>query len=109
MFKKIKIEHQVKPEEMFDALMNTAIDGHIEIAKVLFKSNAEINLPSSINMCSETPLTLAACSGHLNLTLLFIDHGAHIEEVNYKGYTPLMQACINGHDDIVFILLQKGK
>lgn len=57
----------------------------------------------------ESPLTLAACGGHVDLALLLIDRGANIEEVNDEGYTPLMEAAREGHKDMVSVLLQRGK
>lgn len=57
----------------------------------------------------ESPLTLAACGGHVDLALLLIDRGANIEEVNDEGYTPLMEAAREGHEEMVNVLLTKGK
>jgi FOG: Ankyrin repeat len=57
----------------------------------------------------ESPLTLAACGGHVDLALLLIERGANIEEVNDEGYTPLMEAAREGHEEMVCVLLQKGK
>lgn len=56
----------------------------------------------------ESPLTLAACGGHVDLALLLIDRGANIEEVNDEGYTPLMEAAREGHEEMVNVLLSKG-
>lgn len=56
----------------------------------------------------ESPLTLAACGGHVDLAVLLIDRGANIEEVNDEGYTPLMEAAREGHEDMVAVLLQRG-
>ncbi len=56
----------------------------------------------------ESPLTLAACGGHVELAVLLIERGANIEEVNDEGYTPLMEAAREGHEDMVAILLQRG-
>ena len=39
----------------------------------------------------ESPLTLAACGGHVELAALLIERGASLEEVNDEGYTPLME------------------
>ena len=36
----------------------------------------------------ESPLTLAACGGHVELAMLLLERGANIEEVNDEGYTP---------------------
>ncbi len=56
----------------------------------------------------ESPLTLAACGGHTELAKLLIDRGANIEEVNDEGYTPLMEAAREGHEDMVALLLSCG-
>ena len=56
----------------------------------------------------ESPLTLAACGGHVDLALLLIERGANIEEVNDEGYTPLMEAAREGHDEMVSVLLSRG-
>lgn len=56
----------------------------------------------------ESPLTLAACGGHVHLALLLIERGANIEEVNDEGYTPLMEAAREGHEDMVAVLLDRG-
>ena len=33
----------------------------------------------------ESPLTLAACGGHVELAMLLLERGANIEEVNDEG------------------------
>ena len=56
----------------------------------------------------ESPLTLAACGGHVELAMLLLERGAHIEEVNDEGYTPLMEASREGHEEMVALLLSQG-
>lgn len=81
------------------------MDGHVEVARLLLDSGAQVNMPTD---SFESPLTLAACGGHVELALLLIDRGANIEEVNDEGYTPLMEAAREGHEDMVSVLLSKG-
>lgn len=56
----------------------------------------------------ESPLTLAACGGHVELAALLIERGANLEEVNDEGYTPLMEAAREGHEEMVALLLAQG-
>jgi ankyrin repeat protein len=48
------------------------------------------------------------CGGHVDLAMLLIERGANIEEVNDEGYTPLMEAAREGHDEMVSLLLTQG-
>ena len=38
----------------------------------------------------------------------FFFRGANIEEVNDEGYTPLMEAAREGHEEMVALLLSQG-
>ncbi len=38
----------------------------------------------------------------------YIGKGAHVNAVNIYGYTPLMEAAVNGYSEIVRILLKNG-
>ena len=80
-------------------------DGHVEVARLLLDSGAQVNMPAD---SFESPLTLAACGGHVDLAELLIQRGAAIEEVNDEGYTPLMEAAREGHEEMVTLLLKKG-
>lgn len=53
----------------------------------------KVNMPTD---SFESPLTLAACGGHVELAMLLLERGANIEEVNDEGYTPLMEAAREG-------------
>lgn len=68
-------------------------------------SGAQVNMPAD---SFESPLTLAACGGHVELAALLIERGANLEEVNDEGYTPLMEAAREGHEEMVALLLAQG-
>ena len=65
----------------------------------------QVNMPAD---SFESPLTLAACGGHVELANLLIERGANLEEVNDEGYTPLMEAAREGHEEMVALLLAHG-
>ena len=39
--------------------------------------------------------------------MLLLERGANIEEVNDEGYTPLMEAAREGHEEMVALLLSQ--
>jgi hypothetical protein len=45
---------------MHTALMEASMDGHVEVARLLLDSGAQVNMPAD---SFESPLTLAACGG----------------------------------------------
>ena len=53
----------------------------MEVARLLLDSGAQVNMPAD---SFESPLTLAACGGHVELAALLIERGANLEEVR-KG------------------------
>ena len=57
----------------------------------------------------ESPLTLAACGGHVELARMLLAQGASIEEKNDEGYTPLMEAAREGHIEISALFLDQGR
>lgn len=86
-------------------LLSFMQDGHVEVARLLLDSGAQVNMPAD---SFESPLTLAACGGHVELAALLIERGANLEEVNDEGYTPLMEAAREGHEEMVALLLAQG-
>lgn len=48
------------------------------MARLLLDSGAQVNMPAD---SFESPLTLAACGGHVELAALLIERGANLEEV----------------------------
>ncbi len=61
---------------------NNYLDGHVEVARLLLDSGAQVNMPAD---SFESPLTLAACGGHVELAMLLLERGANIEEVRYNN------------------------
>ena len=57
-------DQEHKTDEMHTALMEASMDGHVEVARLLLDSGAQVNMPAD---SFESPLTLAACGGTYNI------------------------------------------
>ena len=72
------------------ALLYAARDGHMEAAKALLESGANINEVSTSEKTS--PLVMATINGHFDLAKLFVDWGADPNLSNNQGLTALYAA-----------------
>lgn len=63
---------------LYSLCVSLSQDGHVEVARLLLDSGAQVNMPAD---SFESPLTLAACGGHVELAALLIERGANLEEV----------------------------
>lgn len=83
-FKALRVASQVAKTQLFRCLSRHSLcvslsqDGHVEVARLLLDSGAQVNMPAD---SFESPLTLAACGGHVELAALLIERGANLEEV----------------------------
>jgi ankyrin repeat protein len=68
-----------------------------KIAHLVVKGNADPNVAKS---SGSTALSLAAMYGNDTTAYSLIASGANIEVTGYQGYTPLMNACAKGHDNV---------
>ena len=46
--------------------MEASMDGHVEVARLLLDSGAQVNMPAD---SFESPLTLAACGGMIDFVI----------------------------------------
>jgi ankyrin repeat protein len=98
---------------MYVASMN----GDVEILKLLYKSNADINAESqrrqpylfeSVDCYKNHALNAAAFEDHEPIVNFLIDHGADINhESGYCG-SPLSSAAAAGNGSMVRLLIEKG-
>jgi hypothetical protein len=56
--------------------------------------------------CSARGFLLAAVTGDRRGTALFLEAGVNTEISNERGWTPLMLAAFNGHDDVIRVLIK---
>ncbi|KAA8646822.1 Ankyrin-2 [Aspergillus tanneri] len=86
-------------------LYSAAMNGHVEVLRLLLDKPADLNIPNNSGM---TLLNSAAESGHLEVVRLLLDRGADITVTNSSGWTPLNSAADSGHLEVVRLLLDRG-
>lgn len=69
------------------SLLQTAIWGHVEIARLLLQYGARMNEQASDT--GSTALHVAVRNKHLELVQVLLEHGADINMRDYRGNTPL--------------------
>jgi ankyrin repeat protein len=85
-----------------NALMLAALNGDLELVKLLVSKDAEINKKGW------APLHYAAANGHDDVVKLLLDHSAYVDAGSPNGTTPLMMAARGDHLSTVKILLDNG-
>jgi ankyrin repeat protein len=79
--------------------------GRIDIADLLLKHHADINLR---NPSSGSVLVLASSKGEMEISSLLLQRGADVNFRTNEGFTSLHRAVQNGHLDVARYLLQSG-
>ena len=69
------------------ALLYAAREGHIDAARALVESGADVNMPSAGEKIS--PMVMAIINGHLDLGKYLLDHGADPNVTAITGITAL--------------------
>ena len=91
----------------FSGLGLSVFFGHVEIARLLVDSGADVNSPSR-NSIRVSPLHSAVESGNPALVDLLLTHGAAPDPVEFLEATPLHSAAARGNREMVRMLLAAG-
>ena len=84
-------------------LSASVVEGHFEVAQLLFAHGADINSLSD----NYTPLHIASAFGHLEIGKWLLDHGANVNCHVNGSWTPLHSAAGNGQLEVVRMLLER--
>jgi ankyrin repeat protein len=102
----VAISPEIKPAGRAEgSLHEAAMNGKLEKAKALIKSNPELVFSLHGDM---TPLQFAARYGEKDVAELLLANKAEVEARSSIGWTPLMHAAMAGHKEMVELLLAKG-
>ena len=86
-------------------LQIAATNGNLQIAAILLKANAHLDLKDKLG---NTALHYATDRNQVQMAQLLLDAGAAVDPENKNGMTPLMIAASRGNMDLVQALLAKG-
>ena len=92
--------------EGYTPLYMASDSGHRDRVEFLLEHHADVNLMSG--QISDTPLTMAAVMGEVEVARVLLHHGAFVDHRDNQGWTPLFVASRYGHLDIVQLLIQSG-
>jgi ankyrin repeat protein len=99
----------INPNQVDDngrtGLQIAAINGNLQIAAILIKANAHLDLKDKLG---NTALHLATDRNQVQMAQLLLDVKAAVDPENKIGMTPLMIAASRGNFEIVEALLAKG-
>ncbi len=99
------IDVNSKSADGFTPLHGAVQYNHADAVEMLLQAGAD---PMAMGH-NTTPLHVSARKGQIRISRKLIDAGADVNvAVGEMGFTPLMGAAINGHDEIVSLLLQSG-
>jgi ankyrin repeat protein len=104
--RKPKLLNEFAPDG-FQPLGLAAFFGHVEVARFLLESGAEVNTPSQ-NGLKVTPLHSAAAGRHYEIAMLLLERSANPNLRQEGDFVPLHSAAQNGQIEMVKILLQYG-
>ncbi|MBK8269553.1 MAG: ankyrin repeat domain-containing protein [Planctomycetes bacterium] len=95
-----------EPRAQWTALHLAAFANRLEMSRVLISKGARVGIRNDFG---ETPLYLASKEGHVGMIRLLLSHSADINETPKKGgFTPLMAAAFNGHNEAGQMLVANG-
>lgn len=87
-----------------ERLVSAARDGDFQEAQALLEFNPRLAKYSTFGV-RNSPIHFAAAQGHNEIVFLLLESGVEVNIRNYSGQTALMQACRNGHWEVVQTLV----
>jgi transcriptional regulator with XRE-family HTH domain len=103
----IDIDCPDRQKYAFTPLLHTAQMQNYDLMKLLLDRGADIDAVSGGDNSGNTPLMVCAWHGFYKGVELLLNLGACVNQQDDNGFTALIKACIQGHPDIVRILIEQ--
>jgi ankyrin repeat protein len=84
----------------FSVLYHAAFSGKVEIAELLLAQRGDVG--------QDTALHAATSGDHRTMAIWLLEHGAHVNGLNFEGKTPLRVARESGLEDMAVLLTERG-
>ncbi|OAA76622.1 ankyrin [Akanthomyces lecanii RCEF 1005] len=92
-----------RKQQTMSPLFQAAADGNVNVVKLLLERGGD---PFVVNNKGLTLTQITAGYGYLDVFQVLLDTGLDVD--THKGLTPLHHACVDGHADMVRMLLARG-
>lgn len=93
-------------------LILATIHGWADIVSQLISLGVDVNKPDGVHILTQegecTPLKHAVLNDRLQIAEALIAAGAKVDAADFSGWTPLMNASVEGQTEIVSLLLNHG-
>jgi ankyrin repeat protein len=95
-------------DDGFTALHLAVFGGQEDAARLLLERGADVNALSTAAFARVPPLGTAAFVRSTRLARLLLDAGADVNGQGEGGFTALHAAALNGDEDLIELLLERG-
>ena len=103
---KAKVDINLEDSEGYAPIHYVAMNGCDEMADILIKNNANVNIKANNN--GQTSLWFAAHNGRIKIAEMLIEAGANLNIPNNQRETPLFASTIMNNLDVAKLLIEKG-
>jgi hypothetical protein len=108
--KSINLDMIDKAKLNMTAFSHAAQRRQLKIMDKLIKAGANPYITSQGKNSGNSPLLIAAWDGAIDVIKFIVEHSklqCSLNQADNNGFTPLIKACIKGHEDIVDYLIMK--
>lgn len=105
----LRVKQSTNMVDVHQRLRSACRNGNVEQVQALLEQKADVNTASGLPRGQrQFPLHVAARRGSTEVVKLLIEHRALVNNRDDYGTTALMEACIEGHYDVVMVGIVEG-